>query len=98
MARPQVHMYVYYRIEAPDVHAQRRVAAMLAQIETRTGVVGRLLMRCEDPHTWMEAYAGITELAAFRSVLDECVQRHELAALAEHGVRHTECFTPVVSP
>lgn len=90
-----VQLYVYYRV-AGDRHAARRtIAALLAEVEARAGVAGRLLMRCDDPCTWMEIYAPVVDVAAFRAILDEAVRVHRPEQHADGGQRHLECFTAV---
>ncbi len=93
-----VHVYVYYKLGANRDAAFRTVTGMFAEIEARTGVAGRLLMRCDDEETWMEVYRDIRAAAAFRAVLDDVAGRLGVADLARDGARHVECFTPVAKP
>jgi hypothetical protein len=90
-------LYVYYRVADASEPARRAIASMLADLETRTGVVGRLLMRCDDAKTWMEVYEGVHDVASFRALLDQCAKEHGVDAIAHEGARHVECFMPVTT-
>ena len=70
----------------------KRIRALIADVEARTGVRGTLLARSDDPSTWMETYAPVTRAAAFRRVLDLLAQEHEAAALTADGERHVEAI------
>ena len=87
-----VHFYVYYRIVADTATARERIAALMADIEARTGVTGTLLARCDDASTWMEAYAPVTRVVAFRRALAALAKKHGAAALTADGKRHVEQF------
>lgn len=89
-----LHYYVYYRIagEARD-EFRKRVTAMQAELISQTGVAGRLLVRCDDPQTWMEIYENVADKAKFETALDAAVQHYELDTfLADGEARHRECF------
>ncbi|MET0683189.1 MAG: DUF4936 family protein [Casimicrobiaceae bacterium] len=86
------YFYVYYRIVADTAAARERVAAMMADIEARTGIAGTLLARCDDPSTWMEVYAPVRGTATFRRVLAMLAKKHEVTALTPDGGRHVEQF------
>jgi hypothetical protein len=90
-------LYVYYRVGDAREHARHTIASMLAELETRTGIVGRLLMRCDDAQTWMEVYEGVHDVMSFRAALEQCVKKHGVDALARDGARHVECFMPVAT-
>jgi len=87
------HLYVYYRVIADTQAARTSVATLMNEIQTATGVIGRLLMRCDDPGTWMEIYEPIDDAAGFSRTLAALVARYRVAAIAVDGRRHTECFT-----
>lgn len=92
-----LHYYVYYRIalDARD-EVHKRVTAMQAKLMSQTGVTGKLLIRCDDPQTWMELYENVADKAKFETALHAAVRYYELdGCLAEGEDRHTECF---VSP
>jgi len=86
------HFYVYYRIVADTAAARERIGALMADVEARTGIAGRLLARCDDPSTWMEVYAPVTRAATFRRVLARLVKKHQATTLAPDGGRHIEQF------
>ncbi len=48
-ARTSSHYYVYYRVSGNPAVARATVGALIADVEARTGVAGRLLARCDDP-------------------------------------------------
>jgi hypothetical protein len=77
---------VYYRVIADTPAARTTVATLMDEIKTATGVIGRLLMRCDDPGTWMEIYEPIDDAAAFRK---HCGAR---CALSRRG--HRRGWTP----
>jgi hypothetical protein len=90
-------VYVYYRVVGDHALARDAVAAMMADLEGRTGVCGRLLRRCDDDNTWMEVFAPVREIVRFNAALEACEVQHRLAGCAEHGRRHRECFVAVAS-
>ena len=73
--------YVYYRIAADSMSARKRVFALFADIEARTGIRGTLLARSDDPTTWMETYGPVTRAASFRRLLATLALAHEAATL-----------------
>ena len=89
------HIYVYYRVRADVAAARAAVAALMREIETATGVVGRLMVRCDDPATWMEVYEPIDDSTRFSRTLAALVVQHGVAAITVDGHRHTECFAPL---
>ena len=91
------HLYVYYRVAADAAAARATVAVLMSEVETATGVVGRLLVRCDDPATWMEVYEPIEDTKRFSLTLAALVAQHGVAAIAADGHRHTECFAPLAA-
>jgi hypothetical protein len=94
-ARVPVHVYVYYRIAADNAAARDTVAALFAAVAAATGVVGRLLARCDNAATWMEIYEPVPDAGAFVRRLAMLANTHPVAALAVDGERHVECFAPL---
>jgi hypothetical protein len=94
MSATPVHYYVYYRVAAAHANAARQaVAALLAQLEQRSFVIGRLLCRQDEPLLWMEVYEGVRDTRAFEAALAELVDASGLAALLAPGAtRKTERF------
>jgi hypothetical protein len=95
--RPASHVCVYYRVAADSAAARSTIDALMAEVETRTGVAGRLLARCDDPRTWMEVYEPVVDAAAFARQLAALVRRHRAAAVALDGKRHVERFAALPS-
>lgn len=91
-ATTPAHFYVYYRVDGDMVAARAKIAALIAEVEARTGISGRLLARCEDPSTWMEVYEPVRDAARFARALATCVRRTGAAAVAADGIRRIECF------
>jgi hypothetical protein len=89
-----VSCYVYYRI-APEHAARAReaLAAVLATLEQRHGVIGRLLRGAGEPLLWMEVYENLHDdervLADLEGLLAE---RRFDALLAPGSARRTERF------
>jgi hypothetical protein len=91
-ARLPSHVYVYYRVSADTVAARAAIGALMAEVEARTGVAGRLLARCDDPATWLEVYEPVLHPRRFARTLAACVRRCAADRVAAQGVRHVECF------
>jgi Domain of unknown function (DUF4936) len=88
----RIHYYVWYHV-ASDVPAIRvAVAEMMADVAGRTGIAGRLLVRRDEPATWMETYEDVVDAATFERELAAAVLRHDLARLVAGGDRHVEAF------
>ena len=85
MNPPATHYFVWYRVPGDAGAARARVDALQREIESRTGVIGRLLMRPGVPPTWMEIYEGVRDSSAFEAALAD------VAAYAPEG-RHVESF------
>ena len=88
-------IYVYYRVLPEEAGALRtKLARLLAEVERRTGVRGRLSARYNDPKTWMETYEPVEDAAAFASLLAELAVNSEMDLhLAPGSLRQIECFT-----
>jgi hypothetical protein len=93
--RVPAHVYVYYRIAADNAAARDAVAALFASVADATGVVGRLLARCDNGATWIEIYEPVDDADAFVRQLAVLVTTHRVARLAVAGERHIECFAPL---
>jgi hypothetical protein len=91
------HYYIYYRVAEPVTDATRSaVHAILAEVKRETGVLGRLMMRTDDPATWMEIYEGVTREAQFEQALAAAVEHAGVARiLAADSHRHIERFRPL---
>lgn len=86
MSAAPVHYYVYYRVAAAQATAARRtVTALLAALEQRVGIAGRLLQRRDEPLLWMEVYEGVGDPPGFESALAELVDASDLTSLLAAG-------------
>ena len=86
------HFYVWYTVTG-DLHAAvGAVGAMFDALRERTGVVGRLLARRDDPSTWMEIYEDVADPLGFERALGALAAEHGVLAFVEGGKRHTERF------
>jgi hypothetical protein len=85
------HYYVWYRVGGDPAKARACVNALMRDIALNAGATGRLLMRRDDPATWMEIYENVVDTARFESVLAEATARSGVAACAAEG-RHVERF------
>lgn len=92
-ARP-VHCYVYYRVDPARAAAARQtVAAVLATIEERAGVTGRLLQRQDEPLLWMEVYESVRDPERFEAMLSDLLDTHRFSEfLAPGSARKIERF------
>jgi hypothetical protein len=92
-ARP-VHCYIYYRVDPARAAAAREtIAAVLASIEERAGVTGRLLQRQDEPMLWMEVYESVHDPARFEVMLADLLDTHRFSQfLAPGSTRKIERF------
>jgi hypothetical protein len=86
------HYYIWYRVTGDAGAARAAVDALLRDVFAVAGVTGRVLVRRDDPRTWMEVYENVADAARFEDVLVASAQRHEVARFAEDGKRHFEPF------
>lgn len=93
---PATHYYVWYRVAGDPAAARTAIDAALQDVAVEAGVAGRLLVRRDDPRTWMEVYEHVVDGARFERALAAAAARHALPGHAEDGVRHVEPF--VASP
>ena len=91
---PLVNCYIYYRVSPAHVAAARKtVAAVLAALEERVGIAGRLLQQQEESLLWMEVYEGVRDPARFEGMLNDLLDGHRFAAfLAPGSARKVERF------
>lgn len=87
------HYYIYYRISEKDaVEAELLVRAMQARLACRSGIVGRLLKKRDEPGLWMEVYEDVSEPERFEHLLNQAVDEFDLGMFID-GPRKMECFT-----
>ena len=93
MAGP-THYYVWYRLQGDGADAHKAVTQMLKDVFVHAGIFGRVLIRRDDPRTWMEVYENVVDARLFEEKLLAAAHRYDLARFAVDG-RHLEAF---VSP
>ncbi|MDH4150173.1 MAG: DUF4936 family protein [Betaproteobacteria bacterium] len=86
--------YIYYRVDAGKTGACAVSAEkLLAAVQAKTGVQGRVLKKRNEPQLWMEIYEHVTDEAKFEWELAEAVAASGInATLQPDSTRHTECF------
>jgi hypothetical protein len=90
------HYYVWYRVAGDPVAARAAVDGLLAHLFLHAGVTGRVLVRRDDPRTWMEIYEHVADVPLFERELAAGVARHDVTRWTEGGTRHTEPFVAPV--
>jgi hypothetical protein len=86
------HYYVWYRVEGDVIAARAAVDALLRDIYATVAVQGRLLVRRDDPRTWMEVYENVTAPGRFEEALTAAALRRDVARFAQGGNRRLEPF------
>lgn len=86
------HYYVWYRVHGDHAGAHAAVTALMQDVHRNAGVTGRVLVRRDDPRTWMEVYEHVADPATFEQELAAAAARHDVARWTEAGGRHTEPF------
>ncbi|MCC7218009.1 MAG: DUF4936 family protein [Burkholderiales bacterium] len=81
------HYYIWYRIGGDPAKARAAVNALMQDVALHAGVIGRLMLRRDDPTTWMEIYENVVDTALFDSVLADATVRSGIAASAGEGRR-----------
>ena len=85
------HYFVWYRISGDPARARTAVNALLREMALHAGVNGRLLMRRDDPSTWMEIFENVVDTARFDAALEGATARSGIEACVPEG-RHVERF------
>lgn len=89
---PAVDYFVWYRVTGDPSAARAAVDAALQDVRRLAEVGGRVLVRRDDPRTWMEIYEHVGDTARFERELAAAVARHDVAQHVEGGVQHVEPF------
>lgn len=88
--------YVYYRVApAQQTAALAAVSRLFVELQSQTGVTGRLMHRADDATTWMEVYEGLDDTEAFGKILAKASEASGLPALLDDAKRVTECFVDI---
>lgn len=90
-----VHYFVWYRIAADAAEVRSAINGVLHDVALACAVTGKLFVRRDDPHTWMEAWEPVPDAAKFEAALAAAVARHGLERMLD-GPRHVERF--IVAP
>ena len=90
MAGP-THYYVWYRLQGDGADAHKAITQMLKDVFVHAGIFGRVLVRRDDPRTWMEVYENVVDAKLFEDKLHAAAHRYDVARFAEGG-RHVEAF------
>lgn len=87
--------FVYYRVTpAAPAALKERIAGVFEAVAQKTGILGRLLVRRDDPLLWMEVYEAVGDGAAFEAALHAAVTAFDIASfMPPDEARHVECFT-----
>ena len=88
--------YIYYRIDAAhEAEARRALEAMLAALQSASGVIGKVYRKTQEPLLWMEVYSDVADADALVDTLTGLAAAHGLTAcIAENQRRHVEQFSP----
>jgi hypothetical protein len=87
-----VQYFVWYAIAGDPQPARAAIDAMMADIARRTGVIGRLLVRRDQPGTWMEVYENVADAVGFEREIAVVALSHDLSRFIKGGARHVEAF------
>ena len=87
-----VDFYVWYRVTGEPRAAAAAVTAFMADLTRRTGTVGKLLRRRDDPLLWMEIYEAVDRAEDFEIVFASAALAHDIARFAAGGLRNVEAF------
>jgi quinol monooxygenase YgiN len=86
-----VHYYVYYKFDPSRIGEVRAVVdALFAEVRTTTGIQGEWQRRRDDPSTFMEIFADVTDADAFGCELQAALDKVGFARLG--FPRITEIF------
>jgi hypothetical protein len=86
------HYYIWYRVQGDVIAAHAAVDGVIKDMYATVGVLGRRLVRRDDPRTWMEIYENVADARRFEEALRMAEQRRNVAEFIEGGKRHLEPF------
>ncbi len=87
-----MHSYfVWYRVSRDDRDTEIAIRSMLSRLACRSGVVGKLLKKRDEPQLWMESYVDVPDAARFEHLLQQAVEEFDVEMFIA-GERNTECF------
>ena len=85
------HYYVWYRVAGDAGEARTAIDALLHDVFATAGIAGRVLIRRDDPRTWMEVYENVADAKSFETKLAVAEQRRDVGRFTD-GKRHVEPF------
>lgn len=83
--------YVWYRVTQDERAAEFAVRTMMARLGCRTGVMGRLMKKRDEPRLWMEVYESIPDAGGFERSLNQALDEFDVEMFLD-GPRRAECF------
>lgn len=89
-----LHFYIYYRVDPQyEAEADAAVKQMQFEIESETGVRGRLLRKHGEPQLWMEVYENVAAGDALESQLAKAAEKTGFERFLQPGsMRKLERF------
>lgn len=88
-----MNVYVWYRVERDDRDTETAVRSMMARLACRSGVVGQLLKKRDEPRLWMEVYGDVSDPDGFERLMAQKVDEFDLSMFID-GPRRVEVFQP----
>jgi hypothetical protein len=82
---------IWYRIGGDPAKARAAANALLRDLSLAAGVTGRILVRRDDPSTWMEVFENVVDTTRFDAALEDATARCGIEHLID-GRRHVERF------
>jgi hypothetical protein len=85
------HYCIWYRIRGDPAKARAAANELLREVALHAGATGRLLVRRDDPSTWMELFENVVDTTRFDAVLESATPRCGIEDCID-GARHVERF------
>jgi hypothetical protein len=94
-----VHFYIYYRIAAAHAaDARTALEGIMAALEQRFAVSGRLLRAQNDAELWMEVYENVGDPVPFEAEMNKLLGETRFSSwLAPGSARRTERFVAMAA-
>jgi len=83
--------FVWYRVKQDDRETETVIRSMMGRLACRSGSVGRLMKKRDQPRLWMETYADVADADRFERLLAQAVDEFDVEMFLD-GERQTECF------
>ncbi len=88
---------IWYRVADDAGDTETVVRSMMARLACRTGVVGQLMKKRDEPRLWMEVYQGVSEPEAFEARLVQAADEFDVEMFIADA-RRVECFQADAAP